>query len=405
MKKNNVNHDICQLRKKSIAVMAVYDADGIIDDDILYYLNALRKVTDRIVVAVNGRVNAEGKARLQNVADDIFIRPNKGFDFGAYKDVIQNYLPDTIWSDYQEMILCNDTCFGPFTSFAAIFDIMRARSLEFWSINFRDNILIPYYESFFMVFSGRALILLKSFLSEVVDSGITDMTCAQGYEHSLSESVMQQGILAGCYTSGQEIYSNLDIYRSPDYAIEYLGMPFLKKKCFCPEMIEQENCYAALALVRKQTGYPIEYIYDSVQRSYGLHINVYDIKRVHNSFPHEFWKFYVSREDIIAYCRKQKKIYLYGKGYLSIFITAHFLRYMNEFGGYIVSDEYYSKEMEADRTVLPLSAVNKDAPIIVALLEERTREVVGILEGWNNVVWLSVCKSPKEWREYSTWKK
>ena len=72
---------------------------------------------------------------------------------------------------------------------------------------------------------------------------------------------------------------------------------------------------------------------------------------------------------------------------------------MNEFGGYIVSDEYYTKEMEADETVLPLSAVGKDAPIIVALLEERTREVSGVLEGWNNVVWLSVCNDPGKGRD------
>lgn len=386
-------------KESVMAVMSVYDAEGIIDDYVLYYLNLLRKVTDRVIVIVNGYVGAEGKERLQSVADDIFIRPNRGFDFGAFKDVMKNYLPDTIWNDYQEIILCNDSCFGPFVPFEEIFHTMRGRNLEFWSINYRDNILIPYFESYFMVFSGRALGLLKSFLDEVVNGDVMDMTCAQGYEHDLSESVMQQGILAGCYTSGQERYPNLDIYRAPDYAVEYLGLPLLKKKCFSQEMIEKENCYAALEWIKKNTDYPIEYIERAVQRNYAFRIRKEDIERKHESRPHYFWKFYVSWEELISYCREHERVYIYGKGYLSTFITAHFRRYMNEFGGYIVSDEYYTKEMEADETVLPLSAVGKDAPIIVALLEERTREVSGVLEGWNNVVWLSVCNDPGKGRD------
>lgn len=391
-------------KESVMAVMSVYDAEGIIDDYVLYYLNLLRKATDRVIVTVNGYVGAEGKERLQSVADDIFIRPNRGFDFGAFKDVMENYLPDTIWNDYQEIILCNDSCFGPFVPFEEIFHAMRGRNLEFWSINYRDNILIPYFESYFMVFSGRALGLLKSFLDEVVNGDVMDMTCAQGYEHDLSESVMQQGIRAGCYTSGQERYPNLDIYRAPDYAVEYLGLPLLKKKSFSPEMIEKENCYAALAWIKKNTDYPTEYIERAVRRNYALRIRKEDIERGHESLPYYFWKFYVSREELISYCREHERVYIYGRGYMSIFITVHFRRYMNEFGGYIVSDEYYPKEMETDETVCPLSAVDKDAPIIVALLEERAREVSGVLEGWNNVVWLSVCNDPEERKGCDKWK-
>lgn len=377
--------------KRSLAIMSVYDADGIIDTDVIYFLDALGKVADRIVVAVNGTVSTEGKGMLQNVVDDVYIRPNKGFDFGAYKDTLLNYLPDTVWNDYQEIILCNDTCFGPFTLFETIFETMYKRNLEFWSISFRDNILVPYYESFFMVFGGRALVLLRLFLSETVDSGIIDMFRAQGYEHYLSESVMQQGILAGSYTSGYENCPNLDIYRSPDYAMEVLGLPLMKKKCFCPEMMERENCYAALAWIGRRTDYPLEYIFRSVRRRYGLDIRMQDIEKTHHSLPHEFWRVRVSREEVISFCREHEKVYLFGRGYMSVFIMARFRRYMNEFGGYIVSDECYSEEMEADQMVLPLSSVDKDAPVIVALLEDRTREVMGKLEDRGSVLWLSVC--------------
>ena len=377
-------------RRKSIAIMSVYDPDGIIDDYIIYYLNSLKKVTERIIVAVNGQIDLEGESKLQKVADDIFIRPNKGFDFGAYKDVIDNYLPYEIWDKYEEIILCNDTCFGPFVPFETIFDVMDRRGLQFWSINYRDNLLLPYYESYFMVFSGKALGLLKSFFRETVDDSITEISYAQGYEHSLSELIMQQKILSGFYTSGQETYPNLDIYKAPDYAIEYLGLPFLKKRCFSPKIMQKDNCCKALNLIQKNTDYPIEYIFRSISRNYGLDMEKENIEAPNKSFPHSFWKFYISHQELISFCRKHKKVYLYGKGYMSVFILARFRRYMNEFSGYIVSDGHYTKEMEADRKTYPLSMIDKSAPIIVALLEKNTQDVKETLKGYPNAVFLSV---------------
>lgn len=393
---------IYKRKKKSLAVMAIYDASGVIDDYIVYYLNALRKVADRIVVAVNGGTNVEGQNRLRGMADNVLIRPNRGFDFGAYKDVLEKCFSDGILDDYQEIILCNDTCFGPFIAFETIFHVMDQRNLEFWSINYRDNLLIPYYESYFMVFSGKALGLLESFLTDIVDGSIDEIAKAQGYEHSLSESIMQQEILAGYYTSGQEQYPNLDIYKAPDYVIRDFNLPFLKKRCFSPKIMEKDNCYAALDYIRKNTDYPIDYILNSVRRNYGLNISIEDLSVLCKTVPHSFWKFYISRDELISFCRQHKKVYVYGKGYMSIFILAHFGRYMDEFGGYIVSDAHYVQELEIDEKVYPLSAIDKDTPIIVALLAKNAKEVSSQLKGWKNAVFLSISEDKKDGEEEHT---
>ncbi len=374
-----------------LAVLSVYDPDGMIDDYIVYYIDSLKTVADRIVVVVNGRLGAEGEHKLRKAADDIYMRSNTGFDFGAYKDVLLNRMPDRIWDDYRELILCNDTCFGPFVPFEKIFNSMDKRKLEFWSIHYMDNELLPHYQSYFMVFSGKALGLIKAFLEKVVDEKIVDIAYVQGYEHSLSESMMQQkSISAGYYTSGQEDYPNLDIYRSPDYAIRYLGLPFLKKKCFLPRLSTEKNCYAALDYIRQKTEYPIQHIYHSIKRCYGADIKMRFADLLPQTNPHSFWTFYISREDIILFCKNYKKIYLFGKGYLSVFVLARFRRYMNAFGGFIVSDGHYTGELETDKMVYPLSAVSKDAPIIVALLEKNSREVYELLKEWENAVFLTV---------------
>lgn len=379
-------------RKKTLALMSIYDPEGIVDDYIIYYLRELRKVATRIIALINGRINTESEKRLREVVEDVYIRQNKGFDFGAFKDVLENYLPPKILNEYQELILCNDTCFGPFISFEQIFADMDERNLEFWSINYRDNVLLPYYESYFMVFAGKALGLIKDFLRDTVNPKITKIEYAQGYEHSLSELIMQRKVAAGYFTSGQENYPNLDIYKAPDYAIRYLGLPFMKKRCFSFKILEKDNCQAALEIIRENTDYPIEYIFYSVKRCYGLDIEKNDLGIARKSLPHSFWKFYISRPEVIFFCNKNKKVYLYGKGYMSVFILARFQRYMNEFGGYIVSDEYYTEEMKADEMVYPLSMIDTNTPIIVALLENKSKEVRGLLRGYFNVVFLSIAE-------------
>lgn len=131
---------------------SVYDRDGIIDDYLIFFLMSLKIVSDRLVVAVNGLLTEEGEQKLRGVADEIYRRPNMGFDFGAYKDVLENYLKPRELEQYQELILCNDTCYGPFIPFEDIFAQMRERTLEFWSMNYIEDSLLPHFQSYFMVF-------------------------------------------------------------------------------------------------------------------------------------------------------------------------------------------------------------------------------------------------------------
>ncbi len=378
------------ISEQTLAIMSVYDPDGIVDDYIVYYLNSLKEVADRIIIVVNGMITDTGKVKLKRMTKDVFVRQNTGFDFGGHKTVLEEYLRPGEIDQYQQLILCNDTCFGPFVPFKTIFKTMHRRGLEFWSINYRDNILLPYYESYFIVLSGRALKLAVDFLHNDVDSGTGQINQARGYEHGLSELMMQQNVLAGCYTSGQEVYPNLDIYRSPDYAMKYLGLPLMKKKCFSSDIFERENCCEALRTIMEKTTYPVEYIIETISRVYGIQFQKKDLLVPNKTSAYAFWKFYVSRQDMIEFCEKNPKVYLYGKGYMAMFIYIRFRRYMNDFGGYIISDELYTDEMREDKMVYPLSRIHRDAPIIVALSEKNTGEVSGKLREWKNVIFLSM---------------
>ncbi|MCI9143524.1 MAG: hypothetical protein HFH87_13080, partial [Lachnospiraceae bacterium] len=327
--------------------------------------------------------------KLKRFTNDIYIRENRGFDFGAYKEVIRQYLSEQEINSYQKLILCNDTCFGPFTSFVKIFSQMDIKDLDFWSMNYIDDLLLPHFQSYFMVFKKDTIKFLRKFLEAEIDEKVTDIVQAHGYEHALSEIILKRGIKYGYYTSKAHCSHDIDIYGAPDYAIKELGLPLIKKKVFSGEFNNQENAKEALRLIAAEENYPIRYILEYVRRVYKKEY-LFNIDNPVSTTRITFEKNCTKREDVIEFCRNHERVYVYGNGYMSVLFMARFRRYMNEFGGYIVSDEYYMSDVWKGEKVYPLSSICKDVPIIVALMKESAQQVVNKFIDRKNVLYLSI---------------
>lgn len=372
----------------TLAIVSTYDRDGIIDDYLIFYLTSLKRVANRLIVTVNGKLTETGEERLTAVTDEIYRRPNTGFDFGAYRDVLENYLKPRELEQYQELVLCNDTCYGPFVPFEDIFARMEAGNAEFWSMNYIEDPLLPHFQSYFMVASGRGIRLVRDFLLQEVDSGIRNPIQACGYEHGLSESILSSGIKTDYYTSLVKGYHDLDIFGAPDYAIELLGFPLLKKRAFSDELSVKDNCRRALCMIAEQGTYPVSYILENVKRIYHRDFSEVLQKQYITEVSH-FEKNYAAREEVISFCRKHKKVYVYGNGYMAVLFMARFRRYMNGFGGYVVSDEYYEETADQKERVYKLSQIDTDAPLIVAMTEKVAVQIVNRVRDRVNVLFLS----------------
>ncbi|TPW95017.1 hypothetical protein FJ656_34445, partial [Schumannella luteola] len=109
-----------------------YDERGTVDDYIPYKLRALRPFAERISVVVNGLLDDAGRSALEEVADDIWVRPNEGFDVGGFQEGLRR-LGDEVEA-YDELILMNYTWFGPVRPFAPLFERMDAAQLDFWGL-------------------------------------------------------------------------------------------------------------------------------------------------------------------------------------------------------------------------------------------------------------------------------
>ena len=115
-------------------VFAHYDKDSVIDDYVIYYLKALKEIAQNIVFVSCGSLSEYEKNKLNGIASKIIAEHHEEYDFGSYKRGF-NYLKDNnILNEIDELILVNDSCFGPFYPFGEIFNDMDKKDCDFWGI-------------------------------------------------------------------------------------------------------------------------------------------------------------------------------------------------------------------------------------------------------------------------------
>lgn len=118
-----------------LAIFQCSDRQGIIDDYIPYLLNDLKDNISRLVIVVNGKLSVEGRKKLTALTNEVLVRENKGFDAAAWKYAMIEYLGWDELDKYDELVLLNDTFFGPFYPFKEVFRKMEKSDVDFWGLS------------------------------------------------------------------------------------------------------------------------------------------------------------------------------------------------------------------------------------------------------------------------------
>jgi len=139
---------------KRVAIFVHYDRRGRVHDYVLHYLNSLRAVGFELVFVSNAPLlSAESYAKLRPLCALILRRKNIGYDFAAYKDSIAA-LGNV--AELDELLLVNDSVYGPFGDLAPILSRCDPRRAVVWGMTdcwFRRFHL----QSYFLLFKQPAL--------------------------------------------------------------------------------------------------------------------------------------------------------------------------------------------------------------------------------------------------------
>ena len=166
-----------------IVFYTFWEKDGIVHDYVTYYLDAIKKVSDKVVVVVNGLLSREGEATLKKHDVDFFVRENIGFDFSSWKAALEREGWDNIRT-YDELILCSCSCYGPVYPFENIFENMKEKSCDFWGLYRHPDI-----EGFFPAhLQSYFLVIRKSLLfSQEFYNFWQELTPAQNWNEAVAQ--------------------------------------------------------------------------------------------------------------------------------------------------------------------------------------------------------------------------
>lgn len=238
-----------QIQKESTnryAVFVFYDKSGIVDEYNYVFLEELKKYVSKLLIICNGNVNEEGRKGLQQFADEMIVRPNKGFDVTAYKLGLEHYGYRALES-YDEVIIVNNTCYGPLYPFSEMFETMAQKDLDFWGITeFHEVPFDPFgtikygyipkhIQSYFMVFR-QSLVQTKDF-KRYWDKfpSIHTYEEAIGYHEAIfTKQFADLGYKWDVYinTDDLENYTYEALRDFPRYLIEKRRCPIMKRRAF-----------------------------------------------------------------------------------------------------------------------------------------------------------------------------
>ena len=252
---------------KRLCIYVTYDYENVVDDYIGYMLQELRKSVDCLVVVCNYEYIAKGIDNIHPYADRIFYRKNTGFDAGAYKDVLCQYLGWDVMCRYDELLLVNDSFYGPFYSFGDLFYKMEHTDTDYWGMTRspeaeRDGHMYgSHIQSYFLAL--RQSILKSEEFRTFWEDMVYPSSLMQAiilFEIGMNTLLQQLGF-TGVAAMDQCSYQwNLRKNENPHilYPLELIRdarVPVLKRKCLSLANKRFADAIGALKYIENECGY------------------------------------------------------------------------------------------------------------------------------------------------------
>ncbi|QED23875.1 rhamnan synthesis F family protein [Candidatus Deianiraea vastatrix] len=184
--------------KNRICFFAHYDQDGIIDDYVVYYIKELKKVCNDIVFASVSNVSEKEQKKLDGIITTFINRENEGYDFGSWRDGMKHIGFENL-SQYDEVVLANDSCYGPIYNIEDVFATMEIKKIGAWSITIGESIS-RYLQSYFLVL--RKEVFEKEFFVDFflkVENKGSKIDYIKDFELGFSKLLMANNIKIAAY--------------------------------------------------------------------------------------------------------------------------------------------------------------------------------------------------------------
>ncbi len=176
-----------------IAIYMHFDRFGKVSAPVLHTLQELAASGYCVIFVTNsGKLTPQSETALRNICSAIFVRRNIGYDFGAWRDVIETlHLPA---ADTEELIILNDSMYGPIRPLGPMLARLNYAEADIWGLT--DSWQHRYHlQSFFLAFGGKALhsAAFAKFWREILSAPFKSFIIRE-YEIGLTQQMLKAGL-------------------------------------------------------------------------------------------------------------------------------------------------------------------------------------------------------------------
>ena len=269
---------------KRICVFAHWDKDNIIDDYVIYYLNALKEVNDTIIFVSDCDIDASELKKLNSITEHIIAQKHGEYDFGSYKRGFLYAKAHNI--EFDELLLVNDSCYGPFYPLKPIFDKMSNKKCDFWGLttnsygislenNIRSAIWEPHIQSYFMLFKSKVFnsSVFNDFIKGIKAEDSKDLII-KNYEINLTKILHNNKFKSAVYINRFHHTENCLSSKWKKLILKY-KFPFIKTSVVRNGIFVLGEVKDWKETIEKISDYPTEFITINSERYRALEENLY----------------------------------------------------------------------------------------------------------------------------------
>ena len=321
-----------------------------------YLLKDISTQLDRLIIVCNGCLSEEGRKKLHRYSKEIINRPNNGFDAAAWKEAIVDHLGQEELKKYDELVLFNDSFFGPFRPFAEIFEEMKERPVDFWGLSSHGEVGYEghierhrYIQLYFSVIRKRMLHSPDFFEYWKKLEIVNDFEkMAENHQYRFTWHFEQLGYSWTVYSDTSDLESsdlskNISHHMFNTYEmIAHRRFPVLKRKCFTmPKSLmlrygKADGLQRSMDYIKQNTDYDTGLIWDYLLHNCNLR-DIYDNVDLNRVIPVSHSK------KIPAACKAAVIGYLYYEDDFPYYIE-RLLHIDKEIDVFLITDDELKKE-------------------------------------------------------------
>ncbi len=211
---------------RRICLFAGYDKDNKIQDYVVYLIKELSKISE-VYFMGNGRFPPDELFKIAPYTQMFYSQYMPLKDFGCWQYLIAKLGWEKL-EKYDELILCNDSVYGPLYNLEDFFRSMEHKGYDFWSAT-SDYESHFHLHSYCMAFSQD---VIKNAQFHKFWRSVPFAYDAHNCEMELTPLLTEQGFIGNSYI---RTFKQENILRNPVQMLQDHQAPFIKVKSFLPK--------------------------------------------------------------------------------------------------------------------------------------------------------------------------